>query len=103
MPPQEFVDPVICQDFVAPILNFIEDFTFGRKVGIVGSRQNHFNHFSFLIIGEPVGLDDRLTGMFFSFSSNSSNTPDMSFGNLINRGELLIIHCDITFIPGIFL
>jgi hypothetical protein len=80
------------QHFVVPILDFIEDFTFGAKIEIVCSGQNHFNHFSFLIAGEPVRPADWLTGMFFSFSSDATNTPDRSFGNLTDRGEILIIH-----------
>jgi hypothetical protein len=72
--------------------DFIEDFTFDGKIGIVCSRQNHFSHFSFLMVGGLVRSADRLTGMSFSFSRDAANRPDMSIGNLIDCGELLIIH-----------
>jgi hypothetical protein len=92
MPPQEFVDPAMCQHFMGPIFDFIEDFTFGGKIEIVCTPQNHFNHFSFLIVGGLVRSADRLTEMFLSLPSDATNMPDMSFRNLIDRGELPIIH-----------
>jgi hypothetical protein len=88
---------------VAPVFAVIEDFAFGGKIEIVCSRQKHFNHLSFVIVGELVKSADRLTGMFFSFSRDAANTLDMSFGNLIDRDEPLIIHEDITFVDGIVL
>jgi hypothetical protein len=92
MPPQEIVYPAIGQHFIVPIFDFTRDFTFGGKIEIVCSRQNRFNHFCFVIVGGLVRSADRLIGMFFPFASNTANTPNMSFGHLIDRDELLNIH-----------